>query len=201
MPVAGGIAHKVEHRALTDHPHRPQQKQRPLAHEAKTHHVEAKNHQRHHNRPLRQIADDQHHFNAVYRRTEDKLPGNMTIKNRHQRQQHQRIDHKEDAVLHIVEGRDTQRYHPGKGDPQRLTKVIRRVNDITVRGKNASQRINRHSAAGSPDGSAGRQRCGQTDPRCYRAEPWHGRRSAAVCPAVHQARRGSASAGHRAPSG
>jgi hypothetical protein len=36
MPVAGRVAHKVEHRALTHHPHRPQQKQRPLAHKAKT---------------------------------------------------------------------------------------------------------------------------------------------------------------------
>ncbi|SSL81979.1 Uncharacterised protein [Klebsiella pneumoniae] len=58
VPVAGGIAHKVEHRALAHHPHRSQQEQRSLAHKAETHHVQGKHHQGHDHRPLRQIADN-----------------------------------------------------------------------------------------------------------------------------------------------
>jgi hypothetical protein len=42
-----------------------------------------------------------------------------------------------DAVLHVVEGRDAQRNHPGHGDTQRLAKIIRRVDDIAVRVKRA----------------------------------------------------------------
>jgi hypothetical protein len=36
----------------------------------------------------------------------------------------------------------------------RLAKIIRRVDDIAVRGKDVRQGINRHSATSSPDGSA-----------------------------------------------
>jgi hypothetical protein len=65
VPVSGGVTHKVEHHALAHHAHRAEQEQRPLAHKAKTHHVQGKYHQRHDQRPLRQIADDNHHFDAV----------------------------------------------------------------------------------------------------------------------------------------
>ena len=201
VPVTGGIAHKVEHRALTHHAHRPQQKQRPLAHKAKAHYVQAKHHQRHHHRPLRQIADDQHHFDAVYRRAEHKLPRHVTVKHRHQRQQHQRINHEEDAVLHVVEGRNAQRDSAGHGDAQRLAKIVGCIDDVAVRGENPRQGINRHSAACSPDGSARRQRCGRTGHRCYRAVPSRGPRWEVVYPAAHQARRECACAARRAPSG
>ena len=52
MPVGGRVAHKVEHRALAHHAHRTEQKQWPFAHKTKTHHVQAKHHQRHNQRPL-----------------------------------------------------------------------------------------------------------------------------------------------------
>ncbi len=161
VPVAGRVAHKVEHRALAHHPHRPQQKQRPLAHKAKTHHVQGEHHQGHDHRPLRQITDDQYHFDAVHRRAEHKLAGDMAVEHRHQRHQHQRINHEKHTVLHVVEGGDAERNRPGHGDTHRLAKIIRRVDDIAVRGKDVRQGINRHSATSSPGGSAGRQRCGR----------------------------------------
>jgi hypothetical protein len=63
----------------------------------------------------------------------------VTVKHRYQRQQHQRINHKKDAVLHVVEGRDAQRNHPGQGDTHRLAKIIRRVDDIAVRGEDRAR--------------------------------------------------------------
>ena len=94
VPVGGGVAHKIEHHALAHYAHRPEQEQRPFAHKAKTHDVQGKHHQRHDDRPLRQIADDNHHFNAVQRCTEDKLLRHMAVEDRHQREQHDRVDHK-----------------------------------------------------------------------------------------------------------
>ena len=144
MPVSGGVAHKVEHGALAHHPHRAKQKQRPLAHKTKTHHVEAKHHQGHDQRPLCQIADNKHHFEAVQRGTEHKLFCDVAVKHRHQRQEHNRVDHEEDPVASVVKARHAQGNHPGKHDPQRLTKVVGGVDDVAVRGKDPRQGINRH---------------------------------------------------------
>ena len=168
VPVGGGVAHKIEHHALAHHAHRPEQEQRPFAHKAKTHDVQGKHHQRHDDRPLRQIADDNHHFNAVQRCTEDKLLRHMAVEDRHQREQHDRVDHKKHAVAGVVETGNAQRNHPCKDDAQSLAKVVCRVDDVTVRGKHPRQRINRHNA-GSPDGSASRRRSAQTALHCYRA--------------------------------
>ena len=148
MPVGGGVAHKVEHHALANHAHRAEQEQRPLTHKAKTHHVQGKHHQRHNDRPLGQIADDKHHFDAVQQGAEDKLLRHVAVKHRHQREQHDRIDHKKHAVAGVVETRNTERNHPGKDDTQGLAKVVCRIDDVAVRGKYPRQGANRHSEAG-----------------------------------------------------
>ena len=201
MPVGGGVAHKVEHYALAHHAHRTEQKQRPLAHKAKAHHVQGKDHQRHNDRPLRQKADDDHHFDAVERCAEDKLLRHVAVKHRHQRQQHDRVDHKKHAVAGVIEARNTERNHPGKDNAQSLAEVVCRVDDVAVRGKYPRQGANRHSEAGSPDGFASRRRSAQRALRCCRAARWRARRSAATSVRLRPAPRECAFAGHRAPSG
>ncbi|SSL81980.1 Uncharacterised protein [Klebsiella pneumoniae] len=95
----------------------------------------------------------------------------MQVEHRYQRHQHQRINDEKYAVLYVVEGGDAERNGPGHGDTHRLAKIIRRVDDIAVRGKDMRQGINRHSATSSPGGSAGRRRCGQKVPRYCTAAP------------------------------
>ncbi len=201
VPVGGGVAHKVEHHALAHHAHGPEQEQRPFTHKAKTHHVEGEDHQRHDRRPLRQVADDNYHFDAVERCAEDKLLRHVAVKHRHQRQQHDRVDHEKHAVAGVVEARNAQRNHPGKDDAQGLAKVVCRVDDVAVRGKHPRQGANRHSEAGSPGGSASRRRSAQTALRCCRAARSHGRRSADASAAPRPASRECACAERRVPSG
>ena len=201
VPVGGGVAHKVEHHALAHHAHRTEQKQRAFTHKAKAHHVQGKHHQRHDDRPLRQIADDNHHFNAVERCAEDKLLRHVAVKHRHQREQHDRIDHEKDAVAGVVETGDAERNHPGKDDAQGLAKVVCRVDDVAVRGKDPRQGTNRHSEAGLPGGSASRRRSAQTALHCCRAARSRGRRSADASAAPRPASRECACAERRAPSG
>lgn len=63
----------------------------------------------------------------------------MQVEHRYQRHQHQRINDEKYAVLYVVEGGDAERNGPGHGDTHRLAKIIRRVDDIAVRGKDMRQ--------------------------------------------------------------